>query len=104
MARIKQTVRIGTYQKVDDAPKEDDDAPKVSSFDGVQHNFLRLNPTTSNDTKNRHKLWKDVKNRDESDNKDYTSGDNSKESFLKDNNSNEEENNDDDSSRSNNQE
>eukprot|EP00957_Ditylum_brightwellii_P152554 11612270-Ditylum_brightwellii.AAC.1 len=103
MARTKETVRVGRYQKVDDAPKEDDDAPTGSSFDGVRHS-LRLNPTMSNAAKNTNELGKGIVSGDKSDNEDYTSGYNSEESSVKDNNSNEEENNTDDSSNSKSQE
>eukprot|EP00957_Ditylum_brightwellii_P104777 7985954-Ditylum_brightwellii.AAC.1 len=90
MARTKHTQRHGAYQRVDDVPKdngpkEDGDVLKGSSFDGVQHS-LRINPTLSNDAKKTNELGNDADSKDES-YVNYTGGDNSRESSIKDNNS-----------------
>eukprot|EP00957_Ditylum_brightwellii_P060310 4580076-Ditylum_brightwellii.AAC.1 len=84
MAKTKQTVRRGTYQRVDNAPKDDgpkDDGntPKRSSFDGAWHSLrcvVRISKTNE--------LGKDAVSKDESDDN-YTGRDNSEESSVEDN-------------------
>eukprot|EP00957_Ditylum_brightwellii_P208449 15357508-Ditylum_brightwellii.AAC.1 len=71
IARTKHTSRLRTYKKVDAAPKddgleEDDNVPKGSSFDDVQHS-LRINPTFLDDKKKKNELGKKANSKDESD-------------------------------------